>query len=93
MDKITLKPAELSIKTRDVDNKLEADIRIDGKARDLLVNFAILAYALHDGGGISYDALELVTRNAEALCDLLKNINDSVRIDYNALQTALELGN
>ena len=79
MDKITLNPAELSIKTRDVDNKLEADVRIDGKARDLLVSFAILAYALHGGVGISYDALEIVTRNAETLLSML-NVNGSVNI-------------
>lgn len=88
MDKITLNPAELSIKTRDVDNKLEADVRIDGKARDLLVSFAILAYALHDGVGISYGALEIAARNAETMLSML-HIDSSVVIDSNALRKAL----
>lgn len=68
MAAIHIEPATLSIKSVDVgDGKLSHMIEVAGRRRDVLIEFSLLCYHLHEQRGIPFGVLHGAIEASEAV--------------------------
>lgn len=68
MGAIHIEPATLSIKSVDIgDGKLSQRIEVAGRGRDILIEFSLLCYHLHEQTGIPFGALHGAIEASEAV--------------------------
>lgn len=68
MGDIHIEPATLSIKSIDIgDEKLRQEIELAGRGRDILIEFSLLCYHMHEKMGIPVGVLHGAIEASEAV--------------------------
>ena len=92
MAAIHIKPATLSIKSVDVgDGKLSQMIEVAGHSRDILIEFSLLCYHMHEQMGIPFGVLHGAIEASEAVFKA-GLAGDVTKIDLAAIDKARRHG-
>lgn len=88
MAAIHIEPATLSIKSVDIgDGKLSQMLEVAGRGRDILIEFSLLCYHLHEQTGIPFGALHGAIEASETVFKAAL-AGDVTKIDLAAIDKA-----